>query len=208
MQKNIVLIDSHPLVYYGMLPLCQNRGYNLIDACSKSTDVYQTLIQENPDYVIIDMHRMDMKCAEIARMIQAMEFMSRTIVLSQYDNLYYQNECMSMGINAYIPKTQEPETIFLAINAIDNGLTYYPALKRKKTFIDIDKFDKYITGSLTTREQEVLQKLSSGMSNKEISIELKRSSKTISTHKQRMLDKLGAKSLIEAIDIARKHEII
>lgn len=207
MQKNIVLVDKHPLVFQGIRRLCREYGYHVIDAYSEGNDIYKTIIEARPEFIILDIHRIDMKSAEIAKVLSTMNLISRTIVFSEYDNLFYQRECIYLGIRAYISKTLEIETIIQAMHALNAGSIYYPTLKTRSNTQGIKKFDKYIVDNLTDREQLVLKKLSAGMSNKEISIDLNLSNKTISTYKQRLLDKLGARSLIEAVDIARMHEI-
>lgn len=207
MQKNIVLIDKHPMVFQGIRRLCREYGYHVIDAYSENKDIYKTIIESRPEFIILDIHRIDMKSAEIAKVLGTMNLISRTIVFSEYDNIFYQRECIYLGIRAYITKSLDPDAIIHAMHALNAGSIYYPTLKTRSHTQGIKKFDKYILDNLTEREQLVLKKLSAGMSNKEISIDLNLSNKTISTYKQRLLDKLGARSLIEAVDIARMHEI-
>ncbi|UVC31714.1 response regulator transcription factor [Pantoea sp. SOD02] len=207
MQKNIVLVDKHPLVFQGIRRLCREYGYHVIDAYSEGNDIYKTIIEARPEFIILDIHRIDMKSAEIAKVLSTMNLISRTIVFSEYDNLFYQRECIYLGIRAYISKTLEIDNVIQAMHALNAGSIYYPTLKTRSSTQGIKNFDRYILDNLTDREQLVLKKLSAGMSNKEISIDLNLSNKTISTYKQRLLEKLGARSLIEAVDIARMHEI-
>ncbi|NWA63444.1 response regulator transcription factor [Pantoea sp. B9002] len=207
MQKNIVLVDKHPLIYQGIRRLCHYHGYHLIDAYGQSGDIYDTIIRTQPKFIIMDIHRVDMNSAEISRVLDTLQLISRTIVFTEHDNLFYQRECLLLGIKAYIPKKLEPDEIINAMHAMNQGLIYYPTLNMRCKLRGIKKFDKYIVDNLTEREQVVLKKLSAGMSNKEISVDLNLSDKTISTYKQRLLEKLGARSLIEAVDIARMHEI-
>ena len=58
---------------------------------------------------------------------------------------------------------------------------------------------------LTEREVTVLQYLARGYSNKDIARELLISSKTVSTHKVNIMEKLHIASLIELADFARHH---
>lgn len=207
MPKKIVLIDKHPMVFYGLQKLFEEYGYSLINAYAEDADIYKVILQTNPEFIILDVHRLDMGSAEIVRVIQNIRMISRTIVLSEYDNLHYQNECMSWGIRAYISKEQEVESLIYAMRAIKNGLTYYPLLNQKRKSRGARSYNYCIGKALSEREQSVLMMLSSGLSNKEISEVLKISIKTVSTHKQRMLEKLGANSLLEAMEIIQLHEL-
>ncbi|GAB4159419.1 MAG: hypothetical protein Tsb0033_13950 [Winogradskyella sp.] len=61
---------------------------------------------------------------------------------------------------------------------------------------------------LTTREYEVLQYVSKGLSNKEIGEKLFLSESTIKTHVSNLLIKLNAKRRTQAIQIAKSLKII
>jgi len=60
---------------------------------------------------------------------------------------------------------------------------------------------------LSDKELVILQMLSKGMSNKAIGDALFISNKTVSSHKTRIMHKLGVKSLVELIDLARRCRI-
>jgi DNA-binding NarL/FixJ family response regulator len=63
------------------------------------------------------------------------------------------------------------------------------------------------TGSLTTREREVLRLLAQGRNQPEIASELYISSKTVATHIQRILAKLGVHSRAEAVALAHRERL-
>ena len=56
---------------------------------------------------------------------------------------------------------------------------------------------------VTTRELEVLDLLLSGLSNKEVAGKLGISFKTVQSHRQRIMDKLGARSPMHLAEIVR-----
>lgn len=56
---------------------------------------------------------------------------------------------------------------------------------------------------VTTRELEVLELLLSGLSNKEVAGKLGISFKTVQSHRQRVMDKLGARSPMHLAEIVR-----
>ena len=57
---------------------------------------------------------------------------------------------------------------------------------------------------MTTRELEVLDLLLSGLSNKEVAGKLGISFKTVQAHRQRIMDKLGARSPMHLAEIVRR----
>ncbi|MBK8701753.1 MAG: LuxR family transcriptional regulator [Saprospiraceae bacterium] len=63
--------------------------------------------------------------------------------------------------------------------------------------------EKVMENELTTREKEILQLVHYGYLSKEISDRLSISIHTVNTHRQRILEKLGADNSIEAIGFAK-----
>ena len=57
---------------------------------------------------------------------------------------------------------------------------------------------------VTTRELEVLELLLSGLANKEVAGKLGISFKTVQAHRQRVMDKLGARSPMHLAEIVRR----
>lgn len=72
-----------------------------------------------------------------------------------------------------------------------NEPAYYPALTSAPYYV-------------TTRELEVLDLLLSGLSNKEVAGKLGISFKTVQSHRQRIMDKLGARSPMHLAEIVRR----
>jgi DNA-binding CsgD family transcriptional regulator len=61
-----------------------------------------------------------------------------------------------------------------------------------------------LVDSLSPRERDVLERLLSGGSNKVIGRALGLSPRTVEMHRAKMLDRLGATTTAEALEIARR----
>lgn len=207
MRKKILLIDDHPLVAYGIRELFNDHDCTFIDACKQENEIFDLILHEAPDYIIMDIYQQCYQQMGIARVLTTLGKNHKVIVFTESDSIFYQKECLALGISAYLTKNMEPEAILQAMSALDDGKKYYPALAKRREMGEVKRFDNYMVNSLTNRELVVLQMLSAGHSNKQISLILNLSNKTISTYKQRLLEKLGAKSVVEAVDIARLHEL-
>ncbi|MBI1668572.1 LuxR C-terminal-related transcriptional regulator [Capnocytophaga periodontitidis] len=70
------------------------------------------------------------------------------------------------------------------------------------------KIEEEDTFALTPREKEILSLASQGFSSKEIAEKLFISTYTVNRHRQNIREKFNAKSLIEAIDIARRKGVL
>lgn len=118
----------------------------------------------------------------------------------------------SMGAAAVLPRTAGAASIVEAVQAVVSGrslvggglagrmLDEFAGLLRQRR-------EQADTG-LTPRETEVLQLVSQGRSNREISASLHISENTVKNHMRRLMEKLGAASRTEAVAVAARSGMI
>ena len=110
-----------------------------------------------------------------------------------------------MGAAGYISKDNDPKLVIQAISEVMDGKEIFNEAFYK---ISTPIKEKKRTVKLSTRESEVLKLLSIGKSNKDISKELSISDKTVSTYKQRLLNKLQAKNVVDLINYAQMYQFV
>lgn len=90
-----------------------------------------------------------------------------------------------------------------------DGYTFFPNLaissvrNSDATLTDIELIE-----SLSARELTILQQLARGISNKQIALDMTLSSKTISTYKARLIEKLNMKSVVYLAEFAKRNGLI
>lgn len=109
-------------------------------------------------------------------------------------------EVLAAGANGYAFKRDEAAELGGAIRRTLAGEHYLPpgvsleAIERARASIS----------ALSAREHEILQRLLSGHSNDDIACELFISRRTVETHRQRIMKKLGAHSIVELVHTASR----
>lgn len=118
---------------------------------------------------------------------------------------------VTRGVKGFLPKTMPPNQLDAALSLLAAGGTYLPTeiLGAVATAADTPtRSDQALrlrlAESLTPREQEVLEHLASGRSNKEIGRDIGLSEITIKLHVRQILRKLGARNRSEAASIATR----
>jgi two-component system response regulator FixJ len=101
------------------------------------------------------------------------------------------------GAIDFIEKPFAAEDLLERLDALDSTLAR--TLRDKAAAADARR----LAGSLSPRERDVLQRLLSGASNKLIGRDLGLSPRTVEMHRAKMLDRLGAQTTAEALEIAR-----
>ena len=105
------------------------------------------------------------------------------------------------GAHGYVHKSAPPEALLDAIRAVSRGEQVIPA--------EVDAVlaagGSHPASALTAREQQVLEMLGRGMTNREIAEHLAISIKTVDTHRGHVLKKLGLRNNSDLTRFAVKH---
>jgi two-component system response regulator EvgA len=78
------------------------------------------------DIVVVDVEIPGINGVELVEKLRAQRFTGVLIVVSAKNDRYYSKRCAQAGANAFISKKQDMENILAAINAAQNGYSYFP----------------------------------------------------------------------------------
>jgi DNA-binding NarL/FixJ family response regulator len=131
------------------------------------------------------------------------------LVLSVHPEDQWAVRALRAGAAGYLTKDHSPEQLVEAIRRVARGGKYVSAALAEKL---ADLVDPGTTRApherLSDREFEVLRALGSGMAIKEVAQQLNLSSKTISTYRSRLLEKMGLKSRADLVRYVVEHELL
>lgn len=122
----------------------------------------------------------------------------------------WMSDALTAGASAILPRDSLPEDLVAALRAVAAGfVVIHPDFA-------IDAFPARNVApplstpleSLTPREQEVLERMADGLSNKEIAAQLSISEHTVKFHIASILSKLGATSRTEAVTLAIRQGLL
>lgn len=202
----IIIIDDHPLIARGIEILMEGQAVNVVGSFTRAEPAFEAIIRENPDIIITDLNLPDYHGTEIIRILNSLNIMSKIIVLSNNKDALCIAECRALGVCAYVHKSQLSEELKTVIlNVAKNrcmAQSAYSSLTQTARDYSKPNLDGKI---LTNKEHQVLMALSTGKTNRVVSGELNISEKTVSTHKQNIIRKLGAGNFLQALKIA--HEL-
>ena len=107
-------------------------------------------------------------------------------------------EAIKAGAEDFLIKPVRKDKL---LNAIERAIS-----RHQKTREQLDRLTelKALVGTLTPREREVFKLVVQGKVNKQIAIELGISARTIKAHRQRVMEKVRARSLAELVSIAER----
>jgi DNA-binding NarL/FixJ family response regulator len=193
MQKpGIIIVDDHPLFRSGL-------------KLSNGNELMEILNSIKPNLIIMDINMPEMNGIDATKKALLKYPDLNILVLSMYGEIEYYNTMIDMGIKGFMLKEADNDEFILAINKILSGGTYFSQELLLK-IIRKNKFGSAI--KLSEREKEILQLISQGLSNHEISHKLNISQRTVERHRTNLLEKTGSKNSVQLIIFAVRHNII
>ncbi|HWQ91350.1 MAG TPA: response regulator transcription factor [Clostridia bacterium] len=193
-QIRILLVDDHPVVRRGLATcLSAEETFAIVGEASDGIEALEQTARLSPDVILmdIDMPRMTGLAATAA--LQRTAPKSRVLVLTVHANADYVLRIIEAGAKGYVVKDASPEQLIQAIRRVHSGETYFsPDVARVAISCLVHGAEGAKDGShLTPREREVLILIAEGLSNKEIGSRLDVGVRTIETHRERIMRKLG-----------------
>lgn len=203
----ILLGDDHPMVLGGLRKLLEADGFNVIATAEDGRALVEAAQQHQPDLIILDISMPLLNGMEAARQIKKLIPTSKLIFLTMHADTTYAREAFDAGGSGYLLKRSAASELKEAIMTVLKGRRYLTPLIPHDDFIfsQISSTKSLKLGSLTPRQQEVLQLLTEGHSIKDIASSLNISVKTVEFHKARIMDQLGIHTTAELTKYAMAH---
>ncbi len=205
-KPGIIIVDDHRLFRSGLKYIIdESLKYQVIGEASNGMELLDLLANVTPQLVIMDINMPVMNGIEATRQVLEKYPAMKILILSMYSETEYYNTLLDLGIKGFVLKDADNEEFFLAIHRVLSGGTYYSQelllniIHRKTTATSI---------KISRREKEILELVSLGLSNQEISNKLTISQRTVERHRTNLLEKTGSKNSIRLIIYALKNNLI
>lgn len=206
----IILVDDHQMFRDGIKAvLSDEENVEVIGEVGNAKDLYKLLNTAKPDLIITDISMPDISGIEVTQFIKEKFSTINILILSMHSNEEFITKALNAGANGYLPKDTSMRELLKAIYSIHEGENYFNKEISDTILKSIaNKHKAPRNETLTTRELEVVTHVVDGLSNKEIADKLHISVRTIDTHKNNILHKLGLKSSIELVKYAIKNKLV
>jgi DNA-binding NarL/FixJ family response regulator len=204
----VLVVDDHAIVRQGIRQVLEGAGdIEVVAEAVDGTAALEAARSGSPDVVLLDVSLPGETGLEVARRLKHAASRARILMLSVYDNTEYVLEAVRAGADGYLLKDSSPAELRDAIRAVHAGGTVFSAAATRQLNLGLrqeaerrEKEDRL--GQLTSREREVLKLIVEGRTNKETAAVLGISHRTVETHRENILRKLGVRSVAELTRLA------
>jgi|SRR5687768_2329693 two-component system, NarL family, nitrate/nitrite response regulator NarL len=195
----VLIVDDHAVVREGIRHvLSSDPDFEVVGEAAGGEQGVTLAESLKPDVVVLDLSMPDLPGLEAARRIRAQVPRTALLVLSIHDHQEYVLRSIEAGAQGYLRKDSSPRELRSAIRAVHEGSTFFSAPVARHVSVAMGKRAPEETpgargDALTPRERSVLVEIAHGRTNKEIAGTLGVSVRTVESHRESLLKKLGVR---------------
>lgn len=212
MTLRIIIADDHPVVRIGARSVIHGSGVGEVVAEAATAQDLLAYLSTHPcDVLVTDYSMPDSTVPDgfaMISMIRRRYPLLPVLMLSVSSNLAILRMVRDAGVLGLVDKGSSMDELPVAIRTVHRGLPYVSLSLKER--VEAAGSSAMVEGEgrpLSPREVEVLRLLGTGMTVKEISLQLHKSVSTISRQKGDAMLKLGLKGDAELFDYLRDGRI-
>jgi DNA-binding NarL/FixJ family response regulator len=199
----ILLADDHEIVRDGLKRILAATGdLQVVDEAANGDQALALVRANDYDIAMLDMSMPGLSGIDLIKRLKAEKPALKLLILSMHGEAQYAARALKAGASGYLTKDSAGDQLVLALRKIAAGGVH----------ISEAAAASLVSGgaqrALSDREFEVLRLLAGGLGPTEIGERLHLSVKTVSTHKARVLEKLGLSSTADLVRYALEHKLL
>lgn len=206
--KRIILADDHSFVRLGLIQILTDEYPTVeIKQVSDGESLVKEVTLNKWDLVISDLDMPGRNGLEALQQIKLIRPDLPVLILSIYTEDLYAVRVLKAGASGYMNKNAAPEELITAVQRILTGRKYITPEIAEKLLIQTE-IKKDLHEDLSNREFEIFKMLALGKTTTQIADELFLALTTVSTHRHRIMEKLGLHTNSDLTRYAIANQII
>lgn len=228
----LLVADDHPMVRAGLLALLPAlaRGMELLEAVDQASLLAVMAAHSDLELALVDLTMPGMEGVAGVADVRARFPAVPVVVMSGHEDPRQVRDLLATGIAGFLPKSATPDVMLAALRLVLAGGIYVPPLLLQAGAAAVAEASPapvpqvapaaaatdgaprpgpaspppQQSRPLPPRQQEILDMLALGVSNKEIARTLGVSEATVKSHLVRLFDALGVRNRTAAVALARQ----
>ncbi len=195
----IIIADDHTIVRAGLKQLIADDSELCVEGEARDGQELLEKVRRNDyDVVLLDMSMPGRSGLDILKQLKCEHPSLPVLILSMHPEEQYAVRTIKAGAAGYVTKDSAPDVLVEAIKKVHGGGRYISTTLAERLADSIaETREKPSHEYLTDREFQIIKMLAAGKTITQIGRELFLSVKTISTYRQRILQKMNMKSNAE-----------
>ena len=195
MAVRIMLADDHKIVRESFRALLEvEPSFQVVGDVGDGMEAVRVALELKPDVIVMDITMPNLNGPGATSRILSQLPNTRIIALSMHTHHQFVSSMLTAGVSGYVLKSCKAKELITAIRMVASGKTYFSAGINVDAAHPVKPLQTASTpplSRLSDREREVLKLLADGHETREIALALIMSEKTVATHRQHIMEKLG-----------------
>jgi two-component system response regulator FimZ (fimbrial Z protein) len=201
-----LIVDDHPRLRLDLRErLARQPEFDVVADAGSVAEAIAYLAHHTFDVAIVGLVLPDGRGVAVIDHVVNVQPDCKVLGLSTVDDPTQMAEMLRAGASGFVLKSQCVDEVVEALHCVIAGGRSVPAAAREQIASLVDRADARSLERLTPQEREVFELVVAGHSNDGIAANLVISRRMVDTHRVRIMTKLGARSLGELLQLARRH---
>jgi DNA-binding NarL/FixJ family response regulator len=205
-----LIVDDHPLIREGLKQILAETSDIRVAGEAGTAAEAEALARAQPcDVIVLDIHLPDGGGLELLSQLRTIAPKTPVLMLSIHEDTGYAARFMRAGASGYIGKQSAREHLVAAIRKVAKGERYLSAaVAEEMAFTMFERDSRKPHETLSDREFQVFLLIAEGKAPRQIAEQLCLSTKTVATHRGRILEKMGLRNNAELVQYAMTHKLL
>lgn len=206
----VLLVDDHQLVRKGFRALLEELEFvEVVGEAANGKEALNLLRNGlKPNIALLDYEMPVMNGLEATEAIKRDFFGVKVIMLTMVQNKELVQEAVAKGVNGFLFKNTSMEELSDALQRVAAGDHYFSSEVALTLLKPAHHPDAPLLAQLSDREIEILKLVARGMSSTEIGQQLFISPRTVDTHRNNIIQKLGVAGIAGLVQFAVKNHLV
>jgi NarL family two-component system response regulator LiaR len=209
----VLVADDHAIVRTGIRHVLEGEpGFEVVAEASTGTEAVALALALRPDVAVLDISMPGLTGIQAAGELRRGSPETRVLILSMHDNTEYVLESLRAGVHGYLLKDGAAAELGDAVRAVCRGESFFspPVAYRLGAVVrgEVGGGAAEVLAQLTARERQVLVGVARGQTNKQMAQELGISHRTVESHRESLMRKLGVYTVAGLTRIALEERLL
>ena len=208
-RTRLLLVDDHILFREGLSRLLASEpDFEIAGSCGTAAEALKVLKQTAIDIVLLDFDLGEDHASQFISSVRHQGFEGKILMVTAGMSANESSIAIQLGASGIFLKQNSPATLTRAIRMVIDGEAWVDEKVMRLLAAAVDKSDDQSSAKvLTTREQQVLQGVFEGLTNKEIATQLSATESAIKATLQQLFQKTGVRTRSQLVRIALERSL-
>jgi DNA-binding NarL/FixJ family response regulator len=206
----VLIADDHTLVRDGLRHILQGAsGFEVVGEANDGVSTIALTRSNAADVLVLDLSMPGRNGVELIKQIKEEKPALRILVLTMHAEQQYAVRAFKAGASGYLTKESASAELVAAVSKVASGGVYVSLAMAERFAQSLNEpADTLPHQRLSDREFDVFRRIAAGETLTEIATALCVSSKTVSTYKTRILEKMQMPHEAALVRYALRHKLL